>query len=52
MCGCPSGTARATACAAMLFWALFASGQIALRKVDDWQTIGQTIADRMVDPAA
>lgn len=38
--------------AAMLFWALLASGQIALRKVDGWQTIGQPIADRMVDLAA
>jgi hypothetical protein len=38
--------------AAMLFWALLASGQITLRKVDRWQTIGQPIADRVVDLAA
>jgi putative transposase len=38
--------------AAMLFWALLASGQITLRKVDGWQTISQPIADRVVDLAA
>src|SRR3982750_2474679 len=27
--------------AAMLFWALLASGQISMRKVDGWQTLGQ-----------
>src|SRR5919112_626818 len=27
--------------AAMLFWALLASGQIALRKVDSWQSLGR-----------
>jgi hypothetical protein len=36
----------------MLFRALLASGQITLRKVDGWQTIGQPIADRVVDLAA
>jgi hypothetical protein len=36
----------------MLFWALLASGQITLRKVDRWQTSGQPIADRVVDLAA
>ena len=28
--------------AAMLFWALLASGQITMRKVDGWQTLDQT----------
>ena len=30
--------------AAMLFWALMASGQITMRKVDGWQTLGKTVA--------
>jgi putative transposase len=38
--------------AAMLFWALLASGQITMRKVDGWQTIGQPIAESVVDLAA
>src|SRR3954454_1552556 len=29
--------------AAMLFWALLASGQITMRKVDGWQTLGQPL---------
>jgi putative transposase len=31
--------------AAMLFWALLASGQIVLRKVDGWATIAQPLAE-------
>jgi transposase-like protein len=31
--------------AAMLFWALLASGQIVLRKVDGWTTIAQPLAE-------
>jgi transposase-like protein len=31
--------------AAMLFWALLASGQISMRKVDGWQTLSQRPAD-------
>jgi len=39
--------------AAMLFWALLASGQITLRKVDGWQTLGETLAEPVpVDLAA
>ena len=39
--------------AAMLFWALMASGQITMRKVDRWQTLGEKLADPMpVDLAA
>jgi transposase-like protein len=30
--------------AAMLFWALLASGQIRLRKVDGWRTLGRELA--------
>jgi putative transposase len=30
--------------AAMLFWALLASGQITMRKVNGWQTLGETLA--------
>ncbi len=39
--------------AAMLFWALMTSGQIVMRKVDGWQTLGEKMADPMpVDLAA
>jgi transposase-like protein len=37
--------------AAMLFWALLASGQITLRKVDGWQTLDEHLA-RPIDLAA
>lgn len=37
--------------AAMLFWALLASGQITLRRVDGWQTIAQPIAEHAIDLA-
>ncbi len=30
--------------AAMLFWALLASGQITMRKVNGWQTLAETPA--------
>jgi hypothetical protein len=36
----------------MLFWALLASGQISMRKVDGWQSLGQPPAKSMVDLAA
>ena len=39
--------------AAMLFWALVASGQITMHKVDGWQTLGEKLADPVpVDLAA
>ncbi len=39
--------------AAMLLWALMASGQIIMRKVDGWQMLGGKLADPMpVDLAA
>ena len=38
--------------AAMLFWALFASGQITMRKVDGWQSIEQKCSDQPIDLAA
>src|SRR5665213_2027755 len=38
--------------AAMLFWALLASGQINMRKVDGWQTLTTKIIDRSIDLAA
>ena len=38
--------------AAMLFWALLASGQITMRKVDSWQTLTQKLADKPIDLAA
>ena len=39
--------------AAMLFWALLASGQITMRKVDGWQTLAQELTDPVpVDLAA
>jgi len=38
--------------AAMLFWALLASGQINMRKVDGWQTLATRIIDQPIDLAA
>ena len=38
--------------AAMLFWALLASGQITMRKVDGWQTLTQKLAHKPIDLAA
>jgi transposase-like protein len=38
--------------AAMLFWALLASGQITMRKVDGWETISQKPTDQPIDLAA
>ena len=39
--------------AAMLFWALLASGQINMRKVDGWQTLQKTrFIDQAIDLAA
>ena len=39
-----------TAC--MLFWALLASGQITLRKVDGWQSLHVAPAEQILDLAA
>src|SRR5512147_1043644 len=38
--------------AAMLFWTLLASGQIAMRKVDGWQTLATKPTDVVIDLAA
>ena len=38
--------------AAMLFWALLASGQINTRKVDGWQTLATKPIDQAIDLAA
>jgi putative transposase len=38
--------------AAMLFWALMASGQISTRKVDGWQTLAIKPIDQPIDLAA
>jgi transposase-like protein len=38
--------------AAMLFWALMASGQIVMRKVDGWQSLAEKPADQIIDLAA
>jgi transposase-like protein len=38
--------------AAMLFWALLASGQISMRKVDGWQTLATKLLDQPFDLAA
>jgi putative transposase len=38
--------------AAMLFWALLASGQVTMRKVDGWQTLAERPADLPIDLAA
>ena len=38
--------------AAMLFWALLASGQITMRKVDGWQSLTEKPFDQTIDLAA
>jgi putative transposase len=38
--------------AVMLFWALLASGQITMRKVDGWPTLGARPTDGVIDLAA
>lgn len=38
--------------AAMLFWALLASGQITMRKVDGWDTLSTKPIDQPIDRAA
>jgi putative transposase len=36
----------------VLFWALLASGQISMRKVDGWQTLATKLIDQPIDLAA
>jgi putative transposase len=36
----------------MLFWALLASGQIVMRKVDGWQTLAEQPSKQAVDLGA
>ena len=38
--------------APMLFWALMASGQIVMRKVDGWETLSQPLDPQTLDLAA
>jgi putative transposase len=38
--------------AALLFWALLASGQISMRKVDGWQRLATKGIDQPIDLAA
>jgi hypothetical protein len=38
--------------AAMLFWALLASGQINMRKVDGWKTLAEKPIAQPIDLAA
>ena len=38
--------------AAMLFWALMASGQITMCKVDGWQSLAEKPSDQAIDLAA
>jgi putative transposase len=38
--------------APMLFWALLASGQIVMRKVDGWETLAEPLSDSSIDLAA
>jgi transposase-like protein len=38
--------------AAMLFWALLASGQIIMQKIDGWKTLSQKSSPQFVDLAA
>jgi putative transposase len=41
-----------TETAAMLFWALMASGQINMRKIDGWKTLAETLNPQGIDLAA
>ena len=34
---------------AMLFWALLASGQISMRKIDGWHTLATPCVDQSID---
>ena len=45
-------TEHLTASAALLFWALMASGPITLRRVDGWQTLDPAPAKPPIDLAA
>jgi hypothetical protein len=36
----------------MPFWALLASGQITMRKVDGWQSLAEKPDDQIIDLAA
>jgi putative transposase len=36
----------------MLFWGLLASGQITMRKVDGWETLGSKLIDQPIALAA
>jgi putative transposase len=36
----------------MLLWALMASGQITMRKIDGWETLPQPVAAQPLDQAA
>jgi len=38
--------------APMLFWALLASGQIVMRKVDGWETLSEPLSEKSIDLAA
>ena len=38
--------------AAMLFWALLASGQITMRKVNGWQSLAEKPSNQIIDLAA
>jgi putative transposase len=38
--------------AAMLFWALLASGQIRMRKIDGWHSLATPVTDQPVALAA
>ncbi len=44
----PKGAETAT----MLFWALMASEQITMRKVDGWQSLNEKPSDQAIDLAA
>jgi putative transposase len=36
----------------MLFWALLASGQIVMRKVDGWKSLAEKPSDQIIDLVA
>ena len=48
----PNAPGAGAATAAMLFWALMASGQITMRRVDGWQTFDRAPVEASLDLAA
>ena len=48
----PMHAAQQGGMTAILFWAMMASGQITMRRVDSWQTLDQAPVEQPIDLAA